>query len=341
MITGLQRTLSTLSGQTTDRVPVALHNFLMAAYLLNIPLDKYTQSGRLMAQAQINAWELFGHDVILMENGVAGMAEALGCEVAYCEDQPPHVKKPLFQTLPDFSKLDIPDPWSTHPICEVLKSVRLVKETVGDRAFVMGRADQGPMALAAAMYGPEPLLLDIASGHNIQAIHDLIEYCTRSTMRYATALHEAGADGTCIGGYGISISSPDIYLDFECPYEKMFVDHCHKENFLAGLHICGYEDPILAEMISTGADWLELDPLTTPETAAKLTKNRTAVLGMIDAAETLLTGSPERVASECKERLEQLDNARFIIGPGCALPENTPVANIMALVQSAIVYDMK
>jgi hypothetical protein len=55
-------------------------------------------------------------------------------------------------------KLEIPDPETTFPLNEMLKATRiLVKETQG-RVFIMGRADQGPMALAAALWGPENLL---------------------------------------------------------------------------------------------------------------------------------------------------------------------------------------
>ena len=38
--------------------------------------------------------------------------------------------------------LEVPDPTTTQPMCEVLKAVRILRHEIGDRAFIMGRADQ-------------------------------------------------------------------------------------------------------------------------------------------------------------------------------------------------------
>ena len=333
-MTGLERMLRTLKGEAVDRIPVALHNYLMAANMMGIPLDEYCKSGELLAQAQINAWEVFGHDVLMVENGVTAMAEAIGCKVACSPNQPPHVSQCTLKSLDDIGKLKRPIPAESPSLRELLKAVRLIKKHVGDKAFVMGRADQGPMALAAAIYGPERLIIDIATGKNLDKVHALLDFCTNCTMSLASEIHKAGADGTCIGGYGISMISPNIFKKYELLYEKMFVEHCHNENFLTGIHICGHEDPILEDLVSTGADWVELDPLTTPSQVAKTTKDRCAVLGMIDPAGVLLTGTPDDVRAECAERLAQLDSTRFILGPGCALPPDTPTANVAALISA-------
>ena len=42
-----------------------------------------------MAEGHLAAWREFGHDVVLIENGTAALAEALGCEVEYLEDSAP------------------------------------------------------------------------------------------------------------------------------------------------------------------------------------------------------------------------------------------------------------
>ena len=217
----------------------------------------------------------------------------------------------------------------------MLEAVRLIKNHVRDQAFIIGRADQGPMALASALYGPENLALEAACGENSIKIHKLLDFCTRCTMRYADSLQKAGADGTCIGGYGLSMISPAIFREYELPYQQMFVSHCHKNSFLAGVHICGHEDPILDDMVASGADWLELDPLTSPEKAAMATKNHCGVLGMIHPTGVVLNGTPAEVKAECRQRIEQMRDSRFIIGPGCGLPADCPVANVAAIVQAA------
>lgn len=324
--------MSILRGESPDCVPVALHNYLTAAQMLNVGLDIYPQKGELLAKAQINAWKVFGHDVLMIESGVAAMAEAIGCKVAYSSDQPPHVKECIASELDDVKKLRMPDPDTTFPLNEMTKAVRFIKEEVGDEVFIMGRADQGPMALAISIYGTECFLTEVATGRYPEKVHAFIEFCTQCTMAYATALKQAGADGTCIGGLGISLISPAMFREYELPYQKMFVEHCHSIGLLTGVHICGHENPILEDMVESGADWLELDPLTTPEHARDITKDRCGVLGMINPIGPLLYGKVDEVRAECRERLEQMRGARYIAGPGCATAADCPVENLRALV---------
>ena len=160
-MTGLERTLKKLAGQEADCVPVALHNFLFAANYIGLDLKEGLRSGEALAEAQLVFWRDFGHDCLQMENGVAAMAEAIGCKVHYSKDQPPHVEVPVLEDLSKIDALSIPDPETTFPLCENIKCTRIVAREINDRAFVMGRADQGPMALAFALAGPENFLVNL------------------------------------------------------------------------------------------------------------------------------------------------------------------------------------
>src|SRR4030065_706780 len=80
--------------------------------------------GEEMAEAQLKAWRAFGHDVIMLENGVCAEAEALGCVIRYTVDGPPHGEEPLIKELDDIDKLHVPDPERTFPLTERLKPTR-------------------------------------------------------------------------------------------------------------------------------------------------------------------------------------------------------------------------
>src|ERR1039458_4628224 len=158
-MTSLERIMAVLDHKVPDRVPVALHNFLMAARMIGADFGDVMRSGEMLGQAQLAAWREFGHDVIMHENGVCAEAEALGCEIHYQKDSAPHVKERILKSLDDVSRLAIPDPEKTFPLNELLQATRiLAKETQG-KVFIMGRADQGPVALALALFGPENFLL--------------------------------------------------------------------------------------------------------------------------------------------------------------------------------------
>ena len=95
----------------------------------------------------------FGHDMILLENGTGCNAEACGVEVHYRDDTAPVAGRPLISSLAEVADLQVPDPYVTFPMSEILKATRILAREVGDKAWICARADQGPMDLAAQLRG--------------------------------------------------------------------------------------------------------------------------------------------------------------------------------------------
>jgi uroporphyrinogen-III decarboxylase len=120
--------------------------------------DQMARSGEAMAEAQLAAWREFRHDVIMHEIGVCAEAEAMGARVHYQPDQPPHVAEPLITRPEDIEKLRVPDPETTYPLNELLKGTRILAAETRGQVHINGRADQGPIALALALCGPEQFL---------------------------------------------------------------------------------------------------------------------------------------------------------------------------------------
>ncbi len=115
--------------------------------------------GEAMAEGHLRAWREYGHDVLLLENGTAALAEACGAQVEYMDNSAPVCHGPAIRSLDDIDRLTVPDPYTAHPLVENLKMTRLVAQAIGDRAFIVGRADQGPFSLAAMLLGMENFLL--------------------------------------------------------------------------------------------------------------------------------------------------------------------------------------
>jgi uroporphyrinogen decarboxylase len=338
---GLERTLDALSGRATKDIPVALHNFLFAAKYIGLDFNEGLKKGELLAEAQLAVFRDFGHDCLQMENGVAAMAEAIGCKIRYSEEQPPHVEERVLDNLLNIDNLSIPDPERTFPLSENLKCTRIVVREIGARAFVMGRADQGPMALAYALAGPENFLTNLMDPKMHPVIRKILQFCTDCMTAYALAQKHAGAHGTSIGGAGTSLISPKMYRDWELPYEKKWIHAVQKPDFKTFLHICEDETLILHDMISSGADCLELDPGTPYENVRKALEEekRSAVLGMVDVKRVLPFGTEKEVFNATREAIEVISpTGRLIVGPGCALPANTPPENVHALIEAARSY---
>src|SRR5208283_436532 len=95
----VERVAKVLRGGVPDRVPVGLHNFLMACRMHGGRFDEILRAGESMADAQLKFWRMCGHDLIMLEIGVCAEAEALGCKIRYAADGPSHVEEPLLKNL--------------------------------------------------------------------------------------------------------------------------------------------------------------------------------------------------------------------------------------------------
>ena len=158
----IERVQAAIELRPPDRVPVDLHNFQPAAKAMGISMAEVFQNGELLAEAMLRAWRKFGHDMILLENGTACNAQACGVEVIYRDDSAPAAHIPVITRLEDVDKLKVPDPYTAFPMCEIIKATKILSREIGDQVWICGRADQGPMDLAAQLRGMQEIMVDIA-----------------------------------------------------------------------------------------------------------------------------------------------------------------------------------
>ncbi len=339
VMTALERVMTTIQHRIPDRVPVDLHNFLAAIRYSGLPLSEALQDGEMLAESQLKYWRDFQHDVLLVENGVVAEAQACGCTAEYSDEQPADiVTHVLAGGLEGVADLEVPDPFTTHPMCEVLKAVRILAREIGDRVFIMGRADQGPAALFGALRGYEQFILDLALNEQPELIRQTLDFCTRVHRRYAEAFREAGAHGTSMGGAGVDLIGPRLHRERCHPSATQVIRAVGSADFPFALHICGDATEILPDMVATGAQILELDYKTDMRVAKETLRGRATFLGPINPV--LLWGAaPSDVDAAAREAIETLaPGGEFILGPGCALGLDTPPENVHALIESAWKY---
>jgi uroporphyrinogen decarboxylase len=160
----IERVGAAIERREPDRVPVDLHNFQLAAHASGLPMSQIFRDGALLAEVMLTAWREFGHDMILLENGTGCNAEACGMEVHYRDDTAQVAGRPLLASLAQVADLQVPDPYVTFPMSEILKATRILAREVSDKAWICARADQGPMDLAAQLRGMDELMMDMATG---------------------------------------------------------------------------------------------------------------------------------------------------------------------------------
>jgi uroporphyrinogen decarboxylase len=341
----VERTLRTLAFQPVDRVPVDLHNFMVTPRFMDVKdFAAFYRDGDAMAEGQIKAWQRYGHDVILIENGTAALAEACGVQVEYQEDSAPVASHPAISSLDEIDDLVIPDPYKDPLLSELLKSTRIVVEEIGEKAFVIGRGDQGPFSLACEIRGMSEFLLDLALGEELDKVHRLLEFCLEVSERYCLAQIEVGAHATSIGDSpsGPDLISPDYYRQFAYPYVEKLAKRLKEKDVLLAYHICGNATPIIEDMVNSGADIIEIDQKSDQVAIKKVAAGRATLLGPVDPSEVMAYGTPELVEEKCLEALKNLaPGGGFILGPGCALPPITPDENIDAMIETAHKYQLE
>jgi MtaA/CmuA family methyltransferase len=339
-MTAVERVRAAIELRQPDRVPVDLHNFQPTAYATGLPMSQVFKDGEMLAEAMLNAWREFGHDMILLENGTACNAQACGAMVTYRDDGAPVADKPLLTRLEDVANLKVPDPYTTFPMCEILKATRILAKELGDKAWICARADQGPMDLAAQLRGLNEFMLDIALGEQPEWIHRLLDYARQVATRYAYALIECGGHSTSIGEPvgGPDLISPKHYRRYPLTHEQKMVEDLKARGIILHIHICGNTVPILADFIGTSAPILEVDHKTDPGKIKDAARHKACLLGNLDTL-LLSSGTPAEVDAACRDLIEVWKpDSGFILGPGCALGATTPADNIHALVESAKKY---
>lgn len=335
---GYQRIASALRGEQPDRTPVMLHNFMMAAREAGVTMRQFRENPEVIAGAFTMAVEKYGYDGILVDVDTATLAGAVGVPVDYPDDLAARCARPRLQELEEVDDLP-PVNISQHWGAQVwLEATTLLRRRFGNEVFIRGNCDQAPFALACAMRSMEGWMLDLADEEKLPLAHALLEYCTTATTQFIRLMAEAGAHMVSNGDSpaGPEVVSPRMYREFALPYEKRIVECAHSLGLPYILHICGKTDRILEDMVSTGADGLELDQKTDLRLAHDLLRDRTTFVGNIDPSGVLALGTPELVERKTRELLEVFsDTPRFILNAGCAIPADTPPENIRTMIRVA------
>ena len=329
--------MAALAGRPPDKVPVMLHNFMMAARENGVSMGLFRRSGKAIAESFIRAVETYGYDGVLVDVDTAMLAGAVGVPVDFPEDKPARCHEPLIHSLEEIRNLKPASVGDYFSVQAAVEAVSLLKDHFKDEVAVRGNCDQDPFSLAGLIRSLDDWLMDLVEGDQ-ELVLELLDYAAGATRQFLKLMSEAGADILSNGDSpaGPDMISPRMYRTFAWPFEKNIAAEAHRLGRPYILHICGKTDLILADMAGTGADGLEVDQKTDVRLARRLLKNKAAFVGNIDPSGVLALGTPELVAAKTRELLEVFANAPgFILNAGCAIPAETPAANLKAMIDTA------
>jgi uroporphyrinogen decarboxylase len=334
----LERCQTVLRGGIPDRVPVCLHNFLMAAEEAGIPLEKHLTDPEAAARAHILALEKYGYDCITIDLDTTMLAEAMGARRDCTPGQPGHLAAPAINSLEEVGKLKPADPLRDGRIPVLLEAVRILAREVGGRVAIRGNADQNAFALAALLRGMQDFLTDLASDPDDPAIHQLLEVAYQTHLATHRALKAAGAHFTSLGdsASGPDVISPAMFRRFARPYQERLVRELTADGIFVALHICGNTTLILDQLAEYPFCGFELDYKTDARRAKETVGRNHVLFGNVDPSGVLARGTPAKVRETTQQLIETWKpGGNFILNAGCAIPATTPSENLRAFIETA------
>ena len=339
-MTSLERVRAVLNGEVPDRLPVIPQGFMFCAANCGVHIGQINRNPKKMAETQILTQQQLGYDGCVIDVDDATLAEACGAKALFRDNGVAVVDEqhPAIEDLRDIDQLTLPDPKSSGRLPEWLETTQRIMDAIGDRVFVMGRADQGSFDLLCLLRGPQEFMMDLLT-EDPEVIHHALEWTTKAHIIFANAMLEIAHSTSMGDSYaGPNLVSPAKYVEFALPYEQQVVKAVQTKDRPYSIHICGNTTKIIDQMALTGSKILEVDWQMDMGEAREKVPMDVVLMGNIDPSDPLVQGTPDDVDAKAKYIIEKTKGRGLILSSGCAMGGNTPPENVAAMVTAAKKY---
>ncbi len=284
-----ERLTKRLQGEAIDRPPNFNIMMTFAAHYIDQPLSHYYLDYQTLCKANLAVQQAFNLDIVQAISDPYRETADFGADIIFPEDNLPMCRTPLLGNLADLSALKSPDPYTGRRMSDRLEAIRHLREQVGNEVPIMGWVE-GALAEAADLRDINELMRDLYK--HPRWVRDLLEQCVEVAIAFARAQVEAGADIIGLGDAVASLVSPPLYRKFALPYERRIFAAVHEMGALTRLHICGNTTHILADMVQSGADIIDIDWMVDIGQAAEVFGDGPALCGNFDPVAVMLHGTP-------------------------------------------------
>jgi uroporphyrinogen decarboxylase len=317
--------MSFLKGEKVDHPP--FHPIIMrwAARYAGVRYRDFCTIPEAKTSAMIRCARDFGIDWVTVMSDPWAEATAFGIEVEYPVDDLPVDKAGHLPDAEAASHIDHYNPLGNTRCRNRLAEIRQFKEQLGNELFIVGWVE-GPVAeyvdLRRATNASVDFLLEP------DAAGKAMDIITECAMEFIHLQVKAGAHCIGIGDAFCSQIGPELYDLLAFNRQRKLVDHIHSEGAIAKLHICGNTDTILAGMIKTGADIVDIDHMV-PSLGnfAGLLDHHQVFSGKSDPVTVIQDGTYDTIFQSVRTDFEQ-SGGRCIVSAGCEITPGTSVQNM-------------
>lgn len=320
-ITGLERTVSFLKGETVDRPP--FHPIIMrwAARYTGVKYRDFCTVPSAKTGSMIKCARDFDIDWVTVMSDPWAEASAFGIDVDYPEDSLPIDKGGHFPDAVSVYNLKKYDPLKNVRCSNRLEEIRQFASQSPDK-FIVGWVE-GPVAEYVDLRGASNASVDLLI--EAEAAEKAMDVIVESAYDFIALQVKAGAHCIGIGDAFCSQIGPDLYYSYAFERQKKLIECVHSFGAYAKLHICGNTTSILKGMIETGADIIDIDHLVDDISGFTSYLQRYQVLcGKSDPVSVIENGSKELIRKSVKKDFED-SGGRCIVSAGCEITPGTSI----------------
>jgi uroporphyrinogen decarboxylase len=272
---------------------------------------------KVFIKAQLAAYERYQPDIVLMQRDLLMDVEAIGNELKFPENGLCINTRLALEDKENLGRLKIPNPMRDGRLPDYLESLTEVRHAVEDP--VVSSVIAGPWTIAIGLRDANVLLRDTMKDPGF--VHELMNFSTEVAINMGeavvptkTGLSYSEAPASC------SLISPKVYRTFILPYMKKIVAHFKEKKVGVGLHICGYADPILEDMLETGVTNISIDAPTDLAKAVEITRGRAVLIGNLNTG-LFYNGSKEDFREAIGKCLAVAPrDSGYMLASGCEVP---------------------
>jgi uroporphyrinogen decarboxylase len=304
-----------------DRIPAYPIMGQCNAQLVGASIREFLQDPTIFVKAQVAAYERYNPDIIVMQGDLLMDVEAMGNELEFPEDSLCFSKKVVLEDKGKLSSLELADPKKDGRMPVYLEILGEAKRLIPDS--VVSAVIAGPWTIAIGLRDANMLIRDAMKDPDY--VHELMQFATQASIRFGEAvaplkvgLSYSEAPASC------SLISPKLYREFVFPYQKQVVDHFKEKKVGVGIHICGYADPILEDMVNLGVTNISIDSPSDLAKAVEVSRGKAALIGNVDT-NLFFSGSKEDMRKAMEDCLAVAPkDSGYILATGCEVPGVAP-----------------
>jgi uroporphyrinogen decarboxylase len=328
---GKELIFKTLRHEHTDEMPWVPFAGVHAGKLKGYTAEEVLRDSDKLVESLLEVKRMYAPDGMPVLFDLQVEAEILGCELLWARDNPPSVKThPLAneKTLP--CNCLIPNKESGR-LPMILDAMRKVKAEIGDEVALYGLIC-GPFTLASHLRGSN-IFMDMITDPGY--VKQLVEFCSEVACKMSEMYIEAGMDVIAVVDPLVSQISPKHITAMLSDGFTAVFDYIRSKGAYSCFFVCGNATHQIDVMCKMGPDGISVDENVNLAKAKEVTDRYNITIGgNIPLTTTMLHGTQEDNMKGVIDLMDSLDNFNLIISPGCDMPYDTPIENVVAAAQA-------